>query len=68
MQEDFFFRNGSAAVWDRNRMTEQSSPATVTATLYSQCVFKMAVSMPNTAKYEVRAVIWFLHAKGETAA
>jgi hypothetical protein len=49
-------------------MTGQSSPATVTATLCSQCVFKMAVSIQNPAKCGVRAVIRFLHAKGETAA
>jgi hypothetical protein len=49
-------------------MIEQSSPATVTATLCSQYVFKMAVSIQNLAKCEFRAVIRFLHAKGETAA
>jgi hypothetical protein len=49
-------------------MTGQSSPATVTATLRSQCVFKMVVSIQNLVKCEVRAVIRFLHAKGETAA
>jgi hypothetical protein len=50
-------------------MAGQSSPATVTATLRSQCVcFKMAVSIQNPAKGEVRAVIRFLHAKGETSA
>jgi hypothetical protein len=47
-------------------MTGQSSPATVTATLCSQCVFKMAVSIQNPAKCEVRAVIRVLHAKEET--
>jgi hypothetical protein len=31
-------------------------------------VFKLAVSIQNPAKREVRAVIRFLHAKGETAA
>jgi hypothetical protein len=49
-------------------MTGQSSPATVTATLCSQYVFKMAVSIQNPAKCEVRAVIRFLHPKRETAA
>jgi hypothetical protein len=49
-------------------MTGQSSPATVTGTLCSQCVFKLAVSIENPAKCEVREVIQFLHAKGETAA
>jgi hypothetical protein len=44
-------------------MTGQSSSATVTATLCSQCVFKVAVSIQNPAKCEVQ----FLHAKGETA-
>jgi hypothetical protein len=45
-----------------------NSPATVTATFCSQCVFKMATSIQNPAKYEVRAVIRFLRVKGETAA
>ena len=49
-------------------MTGLSSPATVTAMLCSQCVFKMDVLIQNLAKCEVRAVIRFLHAKGETAA
>jgi hypothetical protein len=49
-------------------MTGLSSPATVTATLCLQCVFKMAMSIQSPAKCEVRAVIRFLHAKGETAA
>jgi hypothetical protein len=49
-------------------MTGQSSLATVTATLCLQCVFKMAVSIQNPAKCEVRTVIGFLHAKEETAA
>jgi cytochrome c-type biogenesis protein CcmH/NrfF len=49
-------------------MTGRSSPATVTATLCSQFVFKMAASNQNPAKCEVRAIIRFLHAKGETAA
>jgi hypothetical protein len=35
-------------------MTGQSSSAAVTATLCSQCVFKMAVSIQNPAKYQVR--------------
>jgi hypothetical protein len=48
-------------------MTGQSSLATVTATC-SQFVFKMGVLIQNPAKYEVRAVIQCLHAKGETAA
>jgi hypothetical protein len=68
MQGIFFFRNGSAAMGDRNHMTGQSSPATVTATLCSQCVFKMAMSIQNPAKSEVHTVIRFLCAKGETAA
>jgi hypothetical protein len=55
-------------VGDRNRVTGQSSSATVTATLCSHYVFKMAVSIQNPAKCEVHAVIRFLHAKGETAA
>jgi hypothetical protein len=38
------------------------------ATLYLQCVFKMAVLIQNHAKCEVCDVIRFLHAKGETAA
>jgi hypothetical protein len=46
-------------------MTGLSSPATVTATLRSQFVFKMAVSIQNLARC---AVIRFLHAKRETAA
>ena len=49
-------------------MTGQSLPATVTATSCSQCVFKMTVSIQNPAKSEARAVIRFLHAKGETTA
>jgi hypothetical protein len=49
-------------------MTGQILRATVTATLCSQCVFKMAVSIQNPAKCEVRAVIRFLYAKGKTAA
>jgi hypothetical protein len=49
-------------------MTGQSSPATVTATLCLQCVFKMAVLIQNRIKCMVRAVIRFLHVKGETAA
>jgi hypothetical protein len=49
-------------------MTGLSSPATVTAMFNSQFVFKMAVSIQNPAKFDVRAVIRFLHAKGETAA
>jgi hypothetical protein len=49
-------------------MTGQSPPATVMATLCWQYVFKMSVSIKNPAKCEVRAVIRFLHAKGETAA
>jgi hypothetical protein len=32
-------------------MTGQSSPATVTATSCSQCVFKMAVSIQNPADF-----------------
>jgi hypothetical protein len=44
------------------------SPATITVTLRSQFVFKMAVSIQNPAKCEVRGVIRFLQAKGETAA
>jgi predicted transcriptional regulator len=48
-------------------MTEQSLPATVTETLYSHCVFKMSVSIQNTTKCEVHAVIRFLHTIGETA-
>jgi hypothetical protein len=46
-------------------MTGQSSPATVTATLCLQCVFKVAVS---AHKCGVRSVFRFLRAKGETAA
>jgi hypothetical protein len=38
------------------------------ATLCSQWVFKMVVSIQNPTKCEVRAVIRFLQAKGETAA
>jgi hypothetical protein len=49
-------------------MTGQSSLATVTATLCSHYVFKMAASIQNPAECEIRAVIRFLHAKGETAA
>jgi hypothetical protein len=49
-------------------MTGQNSPATLTATFCSQYVFKMAVLIQNPTKGEVRAVIRFLHAKGETAA
>jgi hypothetical protein len=49
-------------------MTGQSSPTTVTATLCSQCAFKIAVSIQNPAKCEVCAVIPFLRAKGKTAA
>jgi hypothetical protein len=49
-------------------MTGQSSPATVTATLCLQYVFKMVVSIQNPIKCEVRALIRFLHAKGKTAA
>jgi hypothetical protein len=49
-------------------MTGLSSPATVTATLCSQCVFKMAVSIHNPAKCEVCAVIQFRQTKGEAAA
>jgi hypothetical protein len=49
-------------------MTGHSSLATVTATLCSQCVFEMAVSIKNPTKCEVRAVIRFHPAKGETAA
>jgi hypothetical protein len=64
----FFFRNGSAAISDRNRMTGQSSLATVMATLCLQCVFKMAMSIQNPTKCEVHAVIQFRQAKGETAA
>jgi hypothetical protein len=53
VQGIFAFRNGSAAVRDRNRMTGQSSPATVTATLCSQYVFKMAVSIQNPASNSI---------------
>jgi hypothetical protein len=49
-------------------MTGLSSPATVTATLCSQCVFKMVVSIQNPVKCEIHAVIRILHVKGETAA
>jgi cytochrome c-type biogenesis protein CcmH/NrfF len=49
-------------------MTGLSSLATVMATLCSQCVLKMAVSIQSPTKCEVRAVIRFLYAKGETAA
>jgi hypothetical protein len=49
-------------MWDRNRMTGLSSPATVMATLWLQCVFKAAVSIQDPAKCEVRAVIQFLRA------
>jgi hypothetical protein len=45
-----------------------SSPATVTTTSCSEYVFKMAVSIQNSATYKVRAVIRFLHAKREIAA
>jgi hypothetical protein len=48
-------------------MTAQSSLAAVTATLCSQCVLKMAASIQNPARCEVREVIRFLHTKGETA-
>jgi hypothetical protein len=53
---------------DRARMTGQKKLTTAAATLCSQCVFKLAVSIPNPAKCEVRVVIPFLYAKGETAA
>jgi hypothetical protein len=49
-------------------MTGLISSATVTATLRSQFVFKMAVSNQNPANCEVHAVIRFIHAKGETSA
>jgi hypothetical protein len=49
-------------------MAGLTSSATVTATLCSQCVFKVSVSNQNPANCEVRAVIRFSHAKRETAA
>jgi hypothetical protein len=49
-------------------MTGQISPATVTATLCSQCAFKMVMSIQNPAICEVLAIIRFLHAKEETTA
>jgi hypothetical protein len=49
-------------------MAGQSSPATVTATLCWQYVFKMAVLIQNPTKCEVCSVIRFLYAKVETAA
>jgi hypothetical protein len=65
----FFFQKWQCCrVRDRNRMTGQNTPATVTATLCSHYVFKMAVSIRNPAECEIRAVIRFLHATGETAA
>jgi hypothetical protein len=66
--QGFFFSEMAVLPCDRNFMTGQNSPTTFTATLCSQCVFKMALSIDNPAKCEFRAVIRFLHAKGETAA
>ncbi|PNF17830.1 hypothetical protein B7P43_G05795 [Cryptotermes secundus] len=49
-------------------MTGLSSPATVMAILFLQCVFKMAMSIQNPTRCEAHAVIRFLHVKGNTAA
>jgi hypothetical protein len=70
MQGTFFFF--FLQKWQYCRVREEpydraELPTTVTATLCSQCVFKMAESIRNPAKCEVVAIIRIFHVKGNSS-
>jgi hypothetical protein len=62
-----FFAVGYPEVAPWVHLTVLRSVNAVTVSHPVQCVFKMAVLIPNPAKGKVCSVIYFLRAKGETA-